>query len=1370
MKHSCLSKAAALLILTAGCAAAAESRVAFREAFDGTAEKPAGFTDVCSINEAPPSLKSLAFRPADNKPAEVYKGLFLLPKGIEAGADYEFSFRFSFPRDSKKAFTLSLVAGDRADKKSQSSTVVSISEKAVGIRPPKAGLLPPFGGTDADLDLRAMPNGLWQRALVRSRGGTLELFVDNDGRFMKVAQADGPAAPLAGFNFGGSTAVNLDDIEIRRLDPPPAGDFRDEQGLKVANVAAEYKMEVPEGATAISSAFRLGTYPAQAVLKIGYADGSERVIDLKTFAARYDKPVQRQVNELDKAGKLAAVTKTVPEPVFLPDSGVSFRERPATNGAPVWSLSLNIRPNIKYRYTAEQVLEVVSAWNRYPAASQTFIGLELRPDDRGAELWLQGRCAGRLNGIAKIRSLAFVLPAGAALRDPAVSTKPFDPARLVLDVNRISNPGALADASVALPGLKTGEAVVEGVPFKVAGGAGNADMGVCREGFGSYALECDGYLSRTPFDGMPESLMWGVPVAPYIRAWALCAVEDDPDKVPVITARLTKFLPNSEMGRGPAIADTEITLPRAGEPMPAGVRKVGDVKSGGRSLPLYLVEFKMDVGNIQEILYQEKPAWLDFEFLGKRHTKDNFYMDRSRKPSDDEISGVHLFAATLERSPVEMQIMPTVFGNVYQPDEKPVMTATLRARQKADVTLGWVVRDLQGQVLEQGRKPFAFEKAGQETTLEIPFAQKEFGWYGVEFSLEGKGAGELLNHKASFALIERDTRKAGYESPYFTWNFGGPHGTIKDIAVAGPLLLKAGIRHTHVASEAVGAPWKLTMGQLPRLSPKSKDPQVADKEMEALIRTNMVKFPHATMALIFHESGGGPFPLELAGGKTVVDEKQAAYDTEKAAQAVLIAKAYRKYAPQIRTVIGNSGTATPGLLASLFRAKFPRELIDFLGEESVGMTMPPELSVGRENWMLRETARVFGYGEIPVSACYEWKCRRSRHLGLQKYAEFGVRDILIGHAWKQPLIPTAGLPDVASSYYNTVWGDEAFTPYPQVYPKPTFPAVATATRVLDGVTFKRMIPTGSLTVYALEFTRGNGFVYAFWTARGELEAALAFEKDAAVTLTGTYGRSSDLKSTGGALKLPIGEGAVYLTSPVALKAVSVPLQRAFPREQLPAGIQPVVASSIAVAADWKLDGAVDSRLDMPVQASSEGHAFRRPGQYELRQVRDEQKGDCLELELLQTNECPVLVQEYAFLRLVSPVELAGKPATIGLWVKGNSSWGKIFWEIEDAEGERWFSAGSGGYGCDVYDWPELAGLNFDGWHFLQFPITSLSPVKVESPGQNGFQWQHNGAGNHRIDYPIKATAVAVSMSRKALNLLEMEPVSPVIRLKDLSAY
>jgi hypothetical protein len=1370
VQFTCAMAAAAIMkAATLSAASAAESRIVFTEAFDGLGNQPVGFTAACAIHEAPPSLKSLAFRPLVGKPAEVYKGFFVVPNRGAAIENFEFRFRFAFPRDSKKAFTVSLVCGDAADKKSQTTSVITISEKSMGIRPPAAGLLPPFGGSDQELDLRLMPDGLWHNALVRCSGRTLELFVENDGVLRQFAQAEVPGAPFIGFNFAGATAVDFDDIEIRRIDPAPAGDFRMEGGVKTALQAAEHTMKIPANVSAVSASFRIGTYPGAIALKLGHADGTERVIDVRTVGSFYDKSVVRSVNELSPDGKLVAVLKPLKEHMNLRDAGLLFKERSSVDPKLAWSLNYHSRPNLRSRYTPDRELHIASTWEMFPAASQRFVQFELRPDELGQQVWIDGRYAGRFDNASKLTSLSFVLPAKGAIKDEVIATKPFSGKYLALDVSKIANPGAMADVKISVGGKPGGAQEVSGIPMLVSDGPGNADTGVCREGLGSFFLECDGYLSRTPFDGMPENLLFGVPVAQYHRAWVLCAVEDDPDKVPVLTARLTKFLPGAESGRGPAIADTVVTLPRTGEALPAGVKKVGEVKSGGKTLPLYLAEIRIDSGSIQEIMFQEKPVWLDFEVLGKRNDKDNFYVDRSRKPSED-ISGVHVFAATLERPPVEMHIMPTVFGNIYQPNEKPAMTATLHAREKTSATLAWTVRDLHGKTLEQGSKALAFTKSGDVVKMDIPFAQRDLGWYGVDFQLSGADKTELLKHSACFALIDSDKRKAGYDSPYFTWNFGGAHGTIKDINISGPLMLKAGIRSTHVESEEVGAPWKLTKAQISRLNLRSKDPQAIDLELEKLIKEQVAKFPHASMVLIFHESGGGPFPLELVGGKTEVDEKQRAYDQGKAAHLDLMAKAYRKHAPQIKLVVGNSGGANTGLLAALYRAKVPRDQIDFIGEETVGMTMPPEVSVGRENWVNQEVARIFGYGDIPISACYEWKSRRSRHLGLERHAEWNVRDVLIGHAWKQPLIPTFALPDVSNSYYNSVWGDGAFTHNPQVYPKPTYPAVATVTKVLDCARFERMIPTGSLSVYALEFKRDKEFVYAFWTARGELDATLDFEKDGAVNHTELLGRTTEQKVSGGKLVLHIAEGAVYLTSSVTLKTIASLGERTFPREQLPSNAQPIVASKMDRPAEWKLDLSVDHRLDVPAKAPVTSTSFRRPGKYELREVKDDQHGECLELELIKDGECPALMQEYTFLRLEKPIALPGTPATVALQVKGNSSWGKVFWEIEDAEGERWLSAGTGGYGCDVYDWPEQAGLNFDGWNNLQFPITAKSPISVQSPGQDAWQWQRSGSGNGKIDYPIKLTGIAISMPRQAVNLIKMEPVKTSIRLGGLSAY
>ena len=61
------------------------------------------------------------------------------------------------------------------------------------------------------------------------------------------------------------------------------------------------------------------------------------------------------------------------------------------------------------------------------------------------------------------------------------------------------------------------------------------------------------------------------------------------------------------------------------------------------------------------------------------------------------------------------------------------------------------------------------------------------------------------------------------------------------------------------------------------------------------------------------------------------------------------------------------------------------------------------------------------------------------------------------------------------------------------YPSRNAAANAAHTLLFDQVKFRRMLPTGSLTAYCLEFSRAEGdLVYAFWTARGEADLALDF--------------------------------------------------------------------------------------------------------------------------------------------------------------------------------------------------------------------------------------------------------------------------------------
>ncbi|MDA0841880.1 MAG: hypothetical protein O3B01_27520 [Planctomycetota bacterium] len=476
-----------------------------------------------------------------------------------------------------------------------------------------------------------------------------------------------------------------------------------------------------------------------------------------------------------------------------------------------WSLVRHIRPDAPC-YDELDLRRIAKHWERFTPASQAFFHFELRLGPSGVQYWIDGRYAGRHDDDKRPKTLAFELEPDGAIEGEFVGTVESDGRFLPLDIAVMAVPGVMQSAP--LP-MGIGKREINGIPFNVVGGAKSVDLGVVKEHRGSWALECDFYLARTAFSGIPDTLRMSVPVAQYIRAYAICAVEDDPAKIPVLTARLTRFVSNSAVGRGPAIASTTLTLPRDGALMTQGVSKLGEVsyKADGKifKAPLYLVEIPLDVGFIQDVLFQEKTAnpHLDFDLIG-RPRQSTQQWNLSSKPDHLSKSAVHVFGVTLEESPVEMQVKPAGVGNVYDPDESAGMTVLLRPRQTGNYSLRWKVSDIKGGELENHKQKVKFTGIGVERSIQVRFKQKKFGWYAVEFALSGEDGRELIRHRASFVLHPKDTRQAGYDSPYYSWWFGGAHGTTPDIDVMGPLLQRAGIHRTNLKNEEQGAKWQLT--------------------------------------------------------------------------------------------------------------------------------------------------------------------------------------------------------------------------------------------------------------------------------------------------------------------------------------------------------------------------------------------------------------------------------------------------------------------------------------------------------------------------------------------------------------------------------
>lgn len=1289
------------------------------------------------------------FRPTADGPVFKHPLAADAPAGVTA---FDVLFELCFRGENQRRFDLIILNADGGEMRIQftpTGVALSGTGAANGVS---------ANATFAD----EIPSGQWRQVAVTVRDGAIAVHVaDAQHALQPVLQAKAPTIALGGINFIGYAnevfaltkivvrdPAPLPERSIARLlpTPPEHNDFQFGAQKPVVDVPANDVF----GAT-----LRVGSDPQGARMIIRRKGEEDRVV---TFTVA---PIRGRFNEADSARRKS-------EDHELPDAiiriaGLTGQRQP---------IDYHVRPKLRRYFTSYSYTDVyhdiVRDWDKLPKASEYPLTIECRRAGDGVDVYLNGAVATRIPG--ELDGLRFELSGAAGIREVVsraaeASTDRYLP--LDVAVQRMGRSFVSAD-----PSIPAGIATIEGIPMRVANGGGSADVGLTRQGQGNWALEVDEYLARSPFDGFLTEVHFAVPAAPYHTAWVLCAVDPDPAKDPILTARLTHYIENG-IGNN-MLADVTMHLPRDGDAPGEGVRQVGTVRgksADGRDIdvPLYLVEMRLPVGSILDLVNERDV--LNFEFFGKPW--ENFQqLDNRSKPDPNSTSAVQVYGVTLETSPVTLEMVQAQPGNIFHNDERPVTSVRVRALSPASGSIAWEIRDVDGKPVAEGDRPYQLAAAGAEASIEIPLDQPQPGWYELLIHARDDQGRTLLTHPARFALLGQDTRKAGYESPFGTWWFDGAHLTPSSLDFAGPIMFKAGIRKAAWTklSEADMARYVITQDQVNMpftfkdLQNPEKAVEIAKKKMDEVL----AKYPHLREVLVYHESGpGNDLPIELFGIKPEITEALIKREKRYADLYNLAGAFFREHYPQLKLVVGNN-SASQSVIAAIFRHGGDPQYIDYIGIESPSQVFIPEKL---QEWALqghhiaRDTAKVLTGRDVPATGCYEFTYRADRDMGEQQQAEWYARDVLISLANGFTRIGPGILFDTANSYHNGLWGGSGILQRgPWGYPKKSYVAYATLTRVLDQVTLRRQIPTGSTTVYALEFDRPEGrIVTALWAARGEVEFVVSYAADAQVEVIDMYGRSQTRQAQAGRLSVDGGTAPIYLIADKPAESIQIG-RRGFAKDQGRAALATVAApldsaDAIAIVDDNNLDTPLTPPLQTPV---------RRQGPFNLRQVTDEQKGQAIELALDASTEAPgKYVTEYAILRLAQPAQIEGEPAAIGVWVKGNSNWGRIMFEIRDAEGEVWRSLGTGGWGCDILDWPGNIAVNFDGWNFVALPLRDTALFNDHSPGPVLEQWVSSG-GNKRIDYPISVTGLIVEMNRSTIDLRDFKPVEPVIRLKDIS--
>ena len=1054
-----------------------------------------------------------------------------------------------------------------------------------------------------------------------------------------------------------------------------------------------------------------------------------------------------------------------------------------------------VRPNA-VNFVKARRQAIMQGWSNQPAIYGREYDLEFRRAGDGTEYYINGQYAGcepaSAGRLAKVDS-----PFGPEAF--TFSEEAPDPRYHRLDVSRLNQPGLLTNASVEFHGAP--------VPFRAPTGAA-LDLGATADhsrlypnGYGD-----SGYTGRNAFDHPTNSFLWTVPMRQYTHAWILCAVADDPGRVPTFTARLTRYAPSRLMGGRAysALGDTTVTVPAA------GTTRVGTVTAGGKTVPLWCVEVRLDLGKMIDLITDWKYApwaahgrgafpmhYLDFELLGETPRHCLPWSDPRVFPDPNKASAVHVFGVTLERAAADLRfIQSSQVANVFRPEEKAEMTVAVSPVIPGAYTLSWDLLDVDGRRVGGGRRT-----TERPCEVVVDLRQGSAGWYRADFRLADAHGRLLTTHTASCLLLDTDTRRAGYDSPYLAWCFGSAHYWPRlERETYCDLLYKLGSRrvfglsnHYRDLTEKEFEPWKFTEVIAFNGGGSRWQRPVTDEEIRQEIADKLARWPHANHGVIFWESYPPHNPYALA--PEVIGQPAPVYTgkdlemvTQKVAFARQVGRVMSEAYPQVKRQLGNSLTCSE-LVATVLRTKPPKEYFTAIGTEAGNNGAHPEkpnlLFTTMASRQLMDAAKALGY-DYRVNGHSEGISRKAETLGASRQAEWLARDVLVQYVYGFEDISGAGVGfRHGNAYASSKYGTGPLGRAPYLYPRPWCGAMANLTRLLDQVEFRRLRPTGSETVYAAEFRRAwdGKFITVFWTSRGRAELRLKLGKGG-VEQVDFYGRKRFPRAWFRRHTLEASTALTYLLTDAPIESAACG-RRSFPEETAFFETGSRAAGPADILAGWRpeerdepgrsgfrviepADALADWRLedrDDPLVDDGNDRRYRARGRASVREVKDPEKGPCLELAIESDAKLHKMMSEYAVLLLKEPVPIEGDTTTIGMWVKGNSGWGNVFWILEDAAGTRRYSSGSLYHGGNINDYEGRAAVNFEGWCFLSLPVHGGSPLHNVSTGSIRNEWAGKWADPVQ---PVRLVGVGFLAPAHPLYLTEYKPCRQTIRLKDIS--
>ena len=994
------------------------------------------------------------------------------------------------------------------------------------------------------------------------------------------------------------------------------------------------------------------------------------------------------------------------------------------------------------------------------------------------------------------------LPPGSRLAE--LSVRPLPAAALYepIGLDGYARDRALFGSEMAAGALPFGKLVnVDGVPFRFADRQGKTDpdhIDVGRSLVRQGALA--GYFptSDVRYSGCfavdPARIQLRIPNARYDALYVVAGFDGDKNNVPILSALF--YRPSAGFAQSFEAAVPAFSAKTAGAtPLPVTL-------ANGKKLNLWLVKIPLDPAKLN--------SFSDMETLELELTKE---VRQYRSYPDPFLygwhgagrpSGVHVYALTLKKAEVDLALDPVPFGHVWTDPQVPVYDITLTNNTQQEKKLALSMRSTSYDKGEMNPQEQAVTlKPGEKRKVSVKFPVKKNGIHALDVML--KDGGLAWTETRHFCRLAKDTRapvwKAG-EGPMFGyWSYHGGHYTPPGEEIM-RLMKLAGARATTMGQPDPKTPtgkfiidnkWLVGPNAWP-LSPQwewaDKDPldpaKVAEFKPKIVDAFRQAQGDHPDMVSFFPEPHisrdltAGACPPDYYGEKYTLTKDEEHHLKVFMNTSQVAAEAIRAAWPNTKILIP---WGDPLFIIPYLRAGFPKELIDGSALDMIGFERLPEQQLAQMSthrlYVLKEEYKKYGI-ENPELYYVEgtFSPTEPGALTWQEQAERYHRWTLLSLAYGIQRFYSGWFAFDCGGYYGAEHyggcGIQRRIPYAD--PKPAYAHYATMTRMLERSKFEKWLPTGSHTTYCLKFTRPSWTrpgqqepVYALWSVRGERPVTVTLAADATISVADSMDNAALVKSAGGKATFTVGESPVYVTgaSEIIAAAVgkpdhsdSVTWARTRNQETLldgPAVKKPPVTKELTLASfgdgSWKLAAERDE-----IYENNNYDVKRFPGKMSTTVTTDaERQGKFLAVRLEKQDKERKLMPFYTVLKPRKPLEIPGKAAALGMWVKANSDWGRVVYSLQDAKGERWISIGTkDDWNCnDVHGWSMFA---FDGWRYLRFELPSHS--EYDSYREFGTTWWGSYGGDGIVDLPLKLDKVIVERRTHVLYVNDIQPANP----------